>query len=231
MGTRLTLVSFDIETTGLEVRDEVTVIGFVLPLGCRVFLQTGGRPVECGRLRETLLDRFGPHVDHIQLTAHETERDLLTVVHKFVGDRLASEDYLLTAYNGERFRAGFDLPFLRTRFRRQTLDWPFVDLPYADLLPIFQHRFNTLVDGDDASDLERVYEVLVGEGLTATDPFSDSSCAVAAFADSDFEALVAHNVADILRTDALGTVAEQYCSKSEFQLKSLTPTARDPQLE
>jgi hypothetical protein len=33
-----------------------------------------------------------------------------------------------------------------------------------------------------------------------------------------------HNVADVLRTRALGRVAERYCSTSEFKVKSLTPT-------
>jgi len=31
-------VAFDIETTGFDVDDEVTVVGFALPLGVRVFV-------------------------------------------------------------------------------------------------------------------------------------------------------------------------------------------------
>jgi uncharacterized protein YprB with RNaseH-like and TPR domain len=39
----LEFVAFDIETTGFDVTDAVTAVGFALPLGCRVFVQTGGR--------------------------------------------------------------------------------------------------------------------------------------------------------------------------------------------
>jgi len=35
----LEMVPFDIETTGFDVTDEVTVVGLELSLGCRVFLQ------------------------------------------------------------------------------------------------------------------------------------------------------------------------------------------------
>jgi uncharacterized protein YprB with RNaseH-like and TPR domain len=43
-------VAFDIETTGFDVEDEVTVVGFGLSMGVRVFVQTAGRPPgEIGR--------------------------------------------------------------------------------------------------------------------------------------------------------------------------------------
>jgi hypothetical protein len=56
------------------------------------------------------------------------------------------------------------------------------------------------------------------------DPFDGSEAAVAAFENGWFAELVLHNVADVLRTQALGRVAERYCSKSDFGVKSLTPT-------
>jgi hypothetical protein len=94
-------------------------------------------------------------------------------------------------------------------------------------MPIFQYRFNTQLDDDSVSDLEGVYETIVGDELTPLDPFEESSQAVEAFESGDFEALLQHNIADILWTDALATVAERYCGKSEFKLKSLTPTVSD----
>ncbi|MGB9961639.1 hypothetical protein ACOZ32_05440 [Halobacterium sp. MBLA0001] len=36
-------VAFDIETTGFNVDDEVTTVGFAVPMGVRVFVQTGER--------------------------------------------------------------------------------------------------------------------------------------------------------------------------------------------
>jgi hypothetical protein len=69
-----------------------------------------------------------------------------------------------------------------------------------------------------------VYEALCDGEHGAVDPFDESAAAVTAFEDGYFTELVLHNVADVLRTRTLGRVAERYCSKSEFQVKSLTPT-------
>ena len=59
------------------------------------------------------------------------------------------------------------------------------------------------------------------------DPFAESAEAVTAFEEARFAALASHNVADVLRTRDLGRLAEQYCSKSDFKLKSLTATVED----
>jgi hypothetical protein len=212
-------VAFDIETTGFEVTDEVTVVGFALSMGVQVFVQTGNRPV--GDLQGTVQEQVPVHVD---VSTHTSEEDLLAAVTGFVKERLSDLDVLLIAYNGERWNGGFDLPFLRTRYAERDLAWPFVDVPYADVLPVVTDRFNTCVDGDDQQDLEGVYGLLCDGEYADVDPFDESSDAVPAFANGWFEELVQHNVADVLRTRALGRVAERYCSKSEFQVKSLTPT-------
>jgi hypothetical protein len=97
-------------------------------------------------------------------------------------------------------------------------------VPYADLLPVVQRQFNTTRDGDDRDGLVAAYGVLVDDGVTAVDPFEDSAAAVTAFNEGETVDLVTHNVADVLRTRALAQLAEQYCSKSDFNVKSLTPT-------
>lgn len=227
MGTKLTSIAFDIETSGFETDAVVTAVGVVLPLGCRVMLNTDQRTVDEPALETTLADRFDTT---LRLSCHKTERALLKSLTEFAAESLTPREYLLVAYNGERFRSGFDLPFLRTRYTLQDVTWPFVDVPYADLMPIFQHRFNTHLGDESVADLDRVYEAIVGDELTALDPFDESSEAVDAFEAGDFEALLQHNIADILRTDALVAVAEQYCGKSEFKLKSLTPTVSDSSL-
>ncbi len=227
MGQKLTPVAFDIETSGFEIDAVVTVIGIVLPLGCRVLLNTDQRAVAQPTVVSALAERFDTTV---KLSCHQTERGLLEAFTEFTAVSLTPKEYLLVAYNGERFRSGFDLPFLRTRYTLQGVQWPFVDVPYADLMPIFQHRFNTQVGDESAADLTQVYETIVGDGLTALDPFADSKQAVDAFDAGDFEKLLQHNIADILRTAALASIAEQYCSKSDFKLKSLTPTVSDSSL-
>ncbi|WP_336003381.1 hypothetical protein [Halorientalis halophila] len=227
MGTRLTHVPFDIETSGFETDAAVSVVGFSLPLGCRVFLNADGHPADADRLESRLSETFETAV---QVRVHPDERALLEAVAAFLGEAVAPREYLLVAYNGERFNGGFDLPFLRTRYALLGLQWPFDDVPYADVLPLIRKRFNTTADGEDRNDLVTAYDTLVGNGLTAADPFDDSGEAVAAFEAGEFEPLLAHNVADVLRTGALASLAERFCGKSEFDLKSLTPSARDPAL-
>ena len=220
--TELVHVPFDIETTGLGATDEVTVVGFELDLGCRVFYQTGDRLHEgCEAMVRDRTDEL------VKLSAHRSERVLLEAVSEFVATRLRSDDVLLVAFNGEVWRGGFDLPFLRTRFAVHDIAWPFRDIPYADLLPVIRDLFNTRLDGEDASDLDTAYEALCGGGYGVFDPFQDSAEAVAAFDDGRFEELVLHNVSDVLRTGQLSGVAQRYCAKSDFKLKSLTPTVHD----
>jgi uncharacterized protein YprB with RNaseH-like and TPR domain len=224
--TSLELVALDIETTGFGVDDEVTVVGFALPLGVWVACQTGGREPQDieAALRE-------PIDTHVQVTAHDTERALFHAVDEFAGQRLRGEDVLLTAYNGETWNAGFDLPFLRTRAAWLNVDWPLRDLPYADLLPVVTQRFNTTrtedADQSGQTDLESIYETLGDGSYDDYDPFADSGEAVTAFEEGRFDELVLHNVADVLRTRQLGRLAQRYCSKSDFSLKSLTPIRND----
>lgn len=213
-------VAFDIETTGFAVSDTVTVAGFALPMGVRLFLNTAGRDAAVPALESDLASRGATHV---QLSGHPSERKLFAALGGFVADTIADREYLLVAYNGDRWREGFDLPFLRTRLAKRDADWPFVDVPYADLLPIFDRRFQTVTDAGAVTDLVGVYEAVCGGDLSAIDPFDDSEAAVDAFTSGSFRALLAHNLADVLRTDRLAAVAERYCSKSEFHVKSLTP--------
>ena len=228
MGSRLTPIALDIETTGFKIDDIVTVIGFALPLGCRVFLTAHEHQADVQSLQSEMSTLFDTTVN---LSVHYSEREMLEAVVEFSTESLEPRDYLLVAYNGERWRGGFDLPFLRSRCAQLELEWPFNGLPYSDLMPIFERRFNTTVDDKAVTDLERVYSTLLDGELANLDPFMSSSEAVDAFRQRDYGALVQHNIADILRTEALARLAEQYCSKSEFGLKSLTPTIRDPTLD
>jgi len=214
----LRFVAVDIETTGFDVADAVTAVGFALDIGCRVFVQTPGE-MSAG---ESVLREYAGHT--VRVSLHADEAELLAAVEEFVADRLRWDDVLLVGYNAETWNAGFDLPFLRSRYAAQDIEWPFRELPYADLYPVLTQRFNTTVDGEPQSDLEGVYAALCDGDLNDVDPFDDSAEAVTAFEEARIWQLATHNVADILRTAELGALAERYCSKSDFQLKSLTPT-------
>jgi uncharacterized protein YprB with RNaseH-like and TPR domain len=220
MNHPLELVAVDIETTGLKVTDEVTVVGFELELGCRVFLQTGEVTVEAAAIETAVAERAETEV---VVSTYPTERALLRAVRVFVRDRLADQDVLLVGYNAETWDGGFDLPFLRTRCAKQNVPWLFAPLPYADVFPVVRKLFNLTAGHEDTIDLGGVYGTLCEGSLNAADPFEESDEAVAAYHDGDFEALVAHNVVDVLRTGDIGRVARRYCSKSDFSLKSLTP--------
>lgn len=217
--THLTQRAIDIETTGFNATDAVTVVGFEQELGYQVFAQTDNRPT--GDIATAVQE----HTDeHVQVATHRTEGELLAAVAAYVREQLSPADVLLVAYNGETWNGGFDLPFLRTRLAAHGIDWPFADVPYADLLPLIQRLFNTTLNGEDTADLVTAYDVLCDGDAGAYDPFSESSEAVTAFEDGHYTDVVMHNLADILRTEALSTLAQRYCSKSDFDLKSLTPT-------
>lgn len=224
--TSLTFIPFDIETTGFAITDEVTVAGFALPLGCRVFARHAGGVVDGDTAAERVSERL-PGETHLVVSVHETEAELLAAVGEFAAERLRDRERLLVAYNGETYRGGFDLPFLRTRLARLDLAWPFAELPYADLLPVIRDRFNTTRDGEAHTDLDSAYAALCDGQLDEFDPFAESGAAVTAFDEGRLADVVQHNVVDVKQTAALGRLAQRYCSKSDISLKSLTPTSQE----
>lgn len=218
-------VAFDLETTGLHASDHVTVAGFALPMGTRLHLNVAGRDVDPGPLEEDL-DGTGGAV--VQVRTHADEAVLLDALQSFVEESIATREYFLTAFNGECWRGGFDLPFLRTRLRAHETAWPFTDVPYADLQPIYDRQFHTDRPAGSAADLDGIATLVLGGELTDLDPFEDSAAAVTAFERGQFRDLLLHNLVDVLRTARLARVAQRYCSRSDFDLKSLTPAARRP---
>jgi DNA polymerase elongation subunit (family B) len=209
-------VAFDIETTGFETDDKLTVFGFDFEFGSRIFLNTGER-ASPAKLEHKLDDKV---TRPVSFSSHRTERELLEAVVEFAEAKLRSRKVKLVAYNGERWNGGFDLPFLRTRLSRHDVEWPFASLPYVDVMDVFETHFNT-----SENTLEAVYDELIGEDLTELDPFDENYEAVDTWGDGDFSPLVVHNLADIRRTRALVRLAERYCSKSDFSMKSLDPVA------
>lgn len=156
---------------------------------------------------------------HVTLEVANDEKALLEALGKFVDERLDGDRHYLTAYNGERWRGGFDLPFLRSACLRNNVRWPFRDIAYADMMDAID-RFDT----GDVSDLVGVYNHLIG--TESCDPFEDSSEAVNAFENGNWEPLLLHNLADIERTRELAELAGRFVPKSDFSMKSLEPPGR-----
>ena len=195
------------------------------PLGdfCEFLLLTGMRVGELRGMRWDDIDRkllVGTLDEHssgtVQLDIAASERELLDTVASFATDQLDGDRHYLTAFNGETWNGGFDLPFCRTRFLQHDMSWPFGDLAYADMMQIVD-RFDT----KGHSDLVGVYDSLLTD--ETCDPFDDSEEAVGAFEDAEWLPLLKHNLADIQRTRELARLAGRFVPKSDFSMKNLQP--------
>lgn len=205
--------AFDIETSGLGADDVITVAGIASDVGAQLILNTAGRPADASELEAAIADEASLPT---KVTVTATEAELLAELHVLATSHLEDGRHYLTAYNGETWNGGFDLPFLRSACARHDVVWPFGHLPYVDAFEVIQ-RFEI---GDD-TDLVSAYDTLIGEDHC--DPFTDSEAAVHAFEDGSWTKLLLHNLADITRTYELMGLASRYVPQSDFSMKSLAP--------
>ena len=212
MGT-LSPIAFDIETSGLDEDDVITVAGLATDVGGWLALNTTGRDVDGNELAAAI-ERESKIT--VRLAVFENEQDLLRGLREFATSTIEGDRHYITAYNGERWRSGFDLPFLRSACVDQGVPWPFPDAAYSDTMDMVQ-RFDT----SDSNDLVGVYDTLIGK--ESCDPFEDSARAVTAHENGDWIPLLLHNLADVTRTRELAVLAGQYIPKSDFKMKNLTP--------
>lgn len=120
----LSPIAFDIETSGLEPGAVVTVAGLTTDIGSWIALNTTGREADASRLVSEVERQSDSNV---QLSVFHNEGDLLTGLADFASRIIDDDNHYLTAYNGERWSGGFDLPFVRTACLRQDVAWPFPD--------------------------------------------------------------------------------------------------------
>jgi uncharacterized protein YprB with RNaseH-like and TPR domain len=206
-------VAFDIETSGFDSDSVITVAGLAHQLGEFLIVNTDGQRVDQTDLNRAMEAHSGQHLD---LAVCPSEQALLGTLREIGEDHLDGDRHYLTAFNGETWNGGFDLPFVRTACVSNDVAWPFPDMAYADMFDIVD-RFNT----DDVCDLVGVYDQLIGE--ETCDPFDKSSEAVDAFENGDWESLLCHNLADIRRTRELAVLAGEYVAQSDFRMKNLNP--------
>jgi hypothetical protein len=211
--SRLQPVAFDIETDEFSPGSVLTVAGLAHQLSVVMLLNTTGRQADADAL-ETHLNEYSS--TSVTLEVCDSEHALLERLGTVCDERLDGNSHYLTAYHGETWNGGFDLPFVRTACVQHDVQWPFPDMAYADMLEVVD-RFNT----DDENELVEVYDQLVGR--ETCDPFEDSSATVDAFRDGDWRALLLHNLADIERTRELAGLAGRYVAKSDFNMKNLSP--------
>jgi hypothetical protein len=225
MDERMSPIPIDIETDGFTIYDALTVVGFELPMGSWLALNVNGQTVNVDELSEQLVARTGHHA---RVHVFPNEEQLLKNVRDFVQERISGKDDIyLTGYNAERWGGGFDLPFLREAFGCYDIRWPF-RCAYIDAYPSIKDRVNTVVshteeETDEANDLVRAYDVLIGGPDGEYDPFDDSAEAAKAWEDGNWVDLLSHNQSDIRRTLALMTYAERYVPRSDLKMKNLSP--------
>jgi len=206
-------IAFDIETSGLDESAVLTVAGLAHSLGEVLILNTDGRSANSSQLEQALRTESGGDVE---VLLADDEEALLGILQQIAHDRLNDDKHYLTAYHGETWNGGFDLPFVRTACISHNLDWPFPDIAYADVFS-FIDRFDT----NDEKGLVEVYNELIGKD--SCDPFEDSGAAVDAFDTGAWEPLLLHNLADIQRTRELAIIASEYVPQSDFNMKNLSP--------
>jgi uncharacterized protein YprB with RNaseH-like and TPR domain len=206
-------IAFDIETSGLDENAVLTVAGLAHSLGEVLILNTDGRSANSSQLEQALRTESGGDVE---VLLADDEEALLGILQQIAHDRLNDDKHYLTAYHGETWNGGFDLPFVRTACISHNLDWPFPDIAYADVFS-FIDRFDT----NDEKGLVEVYDELIGK--QNCDPFEDSGAAVTAFEAEQWESLLLHNLADIQRTRELAVLAGRYVPQSDFNMKNLSP--------
>lgn len=206
-------IAFDIETSGLDEDAVITVAGFAHDLGESIILNVDGRDAPDHQTLTTALDEHSAGAVSLEIV--DDEAALLESISEIATSQINGDRHYLTAYNGETWNGGFDLPFCRTRFLDHDMDWPFGDLAYADMMEMVD-RFNT----QDQRDLVGVYDHLIGN--ETCDPFEDSGEAVDAFEAAEWLPLLEHNLADIQRTRELALLAGRFVAKSDFDIKSIT---------
>lgn len=211
--SRLDPVAFDIETSGTGPDAELTVAGFAHDFGEYLVLNTGSRSVDENSLHEQVASHSA---GQLELDVVSSEVGIANAISEFVDDRLDDDRHYLTAYNGETWNGGFDLPFCRTVYIRNGSDWPFAGHAYVDVFEMVD-RVNTY----DNNDLVGVYDALIGEDTC--DPFDNSGEAVYAFEHGHWKPLLLHNLADVQRTRELALVFERFVAQSDFPMKNLEP--------
>lgn len=149
----LSPLASDIETSGLGPGSVITVAGIATEMGSWLALNTTGREADASRLTTAVEHESGLNV---RLAVYHDESDLMEGLAAFAADRIDGDRHYLIAYNGERWRGGFDLPFLRSACVRQDVEWPFPDIAYADTMDMVEG-----FDTGDVNDLVGVYEVLI----------------------------------------------------------------------
>lgn len=263
----LNYVPFDLETTGLTADSIVTTTTIKTGDTYTVFTPTEDTPNE-----EEVEEITG---ENVSIVSVDSQKDMLEAISNVVNSM--GEKTVYTAFHGETYHSGFDLPMLRTIAERFEMAHPFKGELYFDAMePIKKSRLNTTVvstqgfnkteykkftkmhdipvdgtyvddyeealeeneitdemveewaieynDGElptkDMGDLVGVYNALPGAEEITYDN-GDSQGVVEAWEDGDVLTVILHNIADVVRTDAILEAEIRQVAPKEMQPKRL----------
>lgn len=223
-------ISFDIETTGLDVDDKITVFGFYPDANdALMMLNAGGS----SKSAESIADELEQYTtDDINLIVVQNEHELLKEHLVKFSNRLDNKDQgfqRLCGYNVETWGGGFDLPFIRTRCIKNDISWFLTGQYVADVFPEVKKYLHTTTqkvklstvetdsDEDDyqtvtSNGLDEAHEMLCG--CNTQDVFDDSKEATTRYNDEDFAAVLAHCYFDVKRTNCMLDMLLEYSPHS-----------------
>lgn len=153
----LNFVVFDIETTGFKSGEDDFVTTIIANHKNRynVWLNTNGDSSVSESDIETKVLENSSTIENINLTIYESEKQLLYNFHQFV-KRVNEDNVIFTAFNGETYsgHTDFDVPFLRTRYFVNGLEWALRNVWYMDSYEVFskKNRIDTTVTGKPTLD-------------------------------------------------------------------------------
>lgn len=178
---------FDIETTGLCAADGdiVTTVVMYHNDTYNIWFNTDGDSTDA--ITEEDITADVDEVDSVSLNVWANETELFNAINRYINgvenlyneeepssDGAFNDNTVLTAYNGETYRGGFDIPFCRSRnLMSNATTWMFDGVWYADSYDVFvkQGLFNTThQDTIELSSftMNEIYDFADDAGITYT---------------------------------------------------------------
>lgn len=232
-------IAWDLETTGFAWDAQITVSGFWFPdAHADIIVNTSGTSIQTEE-HETHLEQVSGAT--VTLTPVDDEAELLETMQRIMFDRFDRKYNRLTAFHGDSWQGGFDLPFLRTRCINHGVDWIFNGILYCDVWNPVKKRLNTTAEywdkHDDVNSLEGSHGILLGGdpppnliestanhswyGEKAYDPFTSSGSASYCYERGDLLPVAQHNLADIHRTWELAELVRAFVPSKDITEKKL----------
>jgi hypothetical protein len=232
-------VAWDIETTGFNWNDVITVSGFWFPAGHATLILNTETPTIDTNGYDGQIEAVREELD-VRIHVCEDEHDLLHKMDEVIFEQFEPNYNRLIAFNADSWQGGFDLPFLRTRCFVHDHSWMFDGVEFADLWEPIKKRINTTNttynSATDINSLTGSHAILFNSDNPDAlidpeehphyrdypyDPFTDSSSAIYSYQHGEYFPILMHNLADVHRTWELGELVRAFVSAKDITTKKL----------